>query len=99
MHHLFGQQLLDFGILSLKGLQLPRIRRFHPAIPEPPLLKGRVAHAMLAAQMHRPKPSLMLFLDSNDLFFAETASLHRLSPQLENSLTLNTGYFTGAGNG
>jgi hypothetical protein len=54
---------------------------------------------MLVAQIHRTKPSLMLFQDPNDLFFAETASLHLLSPQLENSLTLNTGHFTGAGKG
>ncbi|MEP5769459.1 hypothetical protein, partial [Nisaea sp.] len=33
----------------------------------------------------------MLFQNPNDLFFAETASLHRLSPQLENRLTQNTG--------
>ena len=45
----------------------------------------------------RSKPSLMLFQYPNDLFFAETASLHRLSPQLENRLTQNTGRFRGAG--
>ncbi|MFY9239813.1 MAG: hypothetical protein WAO78_13280, partial [Roseovarius sp.] len=41
--------------------------------------------------------SLMLFQNPNDLFFAETASLHLLSPQLENRLTLNAGHFRGAG--
>ncbi|PWE28404.1 hypothetical protein DDZ14_18895 [Maritimibacter sp. 55A14] len=35
----------------------------------------------------------------SDLFFAETASLHRLSPQLENRLTSNRGLFRGAGHG
>ncbi|RMA44165.1 hypothetical protein D9R08_04525 [Rhodophyticola porphyridii] len=33
----------------------------------------------------------------NDLRFAETASLHRLSPQLENRLTSKRGLFRGAG--
>ncbi|MBT53690.1 MAG: hypothetical protein CMF72_09875 [Mameliella sp.] len=39
----------------------------------------------------------MLFQYPNDLFFAKTASLHLLSPQLENRLTQNTGLFRGAG--
>ncbi|WP_238841168.1 hypothetical protein, partial [Roseobacter cerasinus] len=41
--------------------------------------------------------SLVLFQNANDLFFAETASLHRLSPQLENRLTKIRGHFRGAG--
>jgi|GEM_PF-6010562 len=52
---------------------------------------------MLAAKLLRAKPSLMLLQNANDLFFAETASLHRLSPQLENRLTSNRGVFRGAG--
>jgi hypothetical protein len=40
---------------------------------------------------------MMLFQNANDLFFAETASLHRLSPQLENRLTKISGHFRGAG--
>ncbi|AVL54470.1 hypothetical protein CEP88_19010 [Roseobacter denitrificans] len=39
----------------------------------------------------------MLFQNANDLLFAETASLHRLSPQLENRLTKIRGLFRGAG--
>jgi hypothetical protein len=39
----------------------------------------------------------VLLQDANDLLFAETASLHRLSPQLENRLTSNRGLFRGAG--
>ena len=35
---------------------------------------------VLAAQFLRTQPSLVLLQDSNDLLFAETASLHRLSP-------------------
>jgi hypothetical protein len=52
---------------------------------------------MLAAQFLRAKPGLMLFQNANDLFFAETASLHRLAPQLENRLTKISGHFRGAG--
>ncbi|MBO9473654.1 hypothetical protein J7413_08910, partial [Shimia sp. R10_1] len=40
---------------------------------------------------------LVLFQNANDLFFAETASFHRLSPQLENRLTKISGHFRGAG--
>ncbi|QEP30316.1 hypothetical protein C6Y53_18985 [Pukyongiella litopenaei] len=39
----------------------------------------------------------MLLQDANNLRFAETASLHRLSPSLENRLTSNRGLFRGAG--
>ncbi|THD73234.1 hypothetical protein E7681_11055 [Thalassobius vesicularis] len=39
----------------------------------------------------------MLLQDANDLFLAETASLHRLSPSSENRLTSNRGLFRGAG--
>ena len=39
----------------------------------------------------------MLFQYPNDLFFTETASLHRLSSQMENRLTSNAGHFRGAG--
>ena len=38
-----------------------------------------------------------LLIAANDPFFAETASLHLLSPQLENRLTSNRGHFRGAG--
>ena len=52
---------------------------------------------MLAALLLRTKPSLMFLQYPNDLFFAETASLHTLPPQLENRLTINTGHFRVAG--
>jgi len=52
---------------------------------------------MFAAQLLRTQPGLVLLQNATDLFFAETASLHRLSPQLENRLTSNRGLFRGAG--
>ncbi|MCA0873903.1 hypothetical protein LCL97_24000, partial [Seohaeicola saemankumensis] len=39
----------------------------------------------------------VLLQNANDLLFAETASLHRLSPQLENRLTSKRRLFRGAG--
>ena len=63
------------------------------------LRKNRVltADPMLAAQVRRAHARLVLLQDANDLRFAETASLHRLSPQLENRLTSKRGLFRGAG--
>ncbi len=52
---------------------------------------------MLPAQILRAKPRLMLLQNANTLFFAETAPLHRLSPQLENRLTLYARLFRAAG--
>ena len=60
-------------------------------------MEGRIADPVLAAQPLRPQPSLVFLQDSNDLFFAETTYLHRLSPHLENRLTSIQGHFRGAG--
>ena len=42
---------------------------------------------MLAAQVSSRRARLKLFQNPDDLFFAETVSPHRMSPQLENRLT------------
>ncbi|WP_237399128.1 hypothetical protein, partial [Rhodovulum sulfidophilum] len=42
------------------------------------------------------QPGLMLLQDANDLLCAEPASLHRLSPRLENRPTSKRGHFSGA---
>lgn len=42
-------------------------------------------------------PGLVLLQDANDMLFAETAYLHRLTPQVENRLTSNRGLSRGAG--
>mgnify|MGYP003639109266 FL=1 len=52
---------------------------------------------MLAAQLLRAQPGLVLLQDANNLLLAKPASLHRLSPQLENRLTSNRALFRGAG--
>ena len=57
----------------------------------------RIADPVLAAQLFSAKHGLVLLQNANDLFFTETASLNRLSPQLENSLTSNRGLSRGAG--
>ena len=74
-----------------------RYRATHATKLGSPFVKRGIADTVLATQLLRTKPSLMLFQYSYDLFFAETASLHRLSPQLENRLTKKTGLFRGAG--
>jgi len=52
---------------------------------------------MLAAQLFRTNPGLVLLQNPDNLFFAGTTSRHHLSPQLENRLTLNAGLFRRAG--
>ena len=69
MHHLLGKQLLELGI-----------RNLHAAILGPPLVRRRIADTVLAATLLRAEPCLMLLQYLNYLVFAETASLHRLSP-------------------
>ena len=95
--HLLRQHLLELRVLGLQRLQPPRIRHLHAAISRAPLVEGRVADAVLAAQLFRAQPGLMLLQDANDLLFAEPASLHRLSPRSENRLTSKQGRFRGAG--
>lgn len=97
VHHLLGEHLLQLGVLRFQRLQPPSFGHFHAAILGSPIIEGRVTDPMLATQLLRAKPSLMLFQITNDLFFAETASLHCLSHQLENRLTSNRGLFRGAG--
>ncbi|ATG47255.1 hypothetical protein CEW89_06535 [Celeribacter ethanolicus] len=61
-------------------------------------LCGTIAESWhYAAKAPKWATSLVFLQDANDLLFAETASLHRLSPQLENRLTSNRGLFRGAG--
>ena len=97
IHHLLGQHLPQLGVLGLKRLQLLGVRHFHAALLGSPLVECRITDTVLAAKLLRPKPSLMLFHYPDYLFFAETASLHPLSPQLENRRTSNAEHFRGAG--
>src|SRR6056297_1312100 len=97
IEHLLRQHLLQLRILGLQRLQPPGVGHFHAAILRPPLVEGRIANPVLAAQILCAQPSLVLLQNANDLFFAETASLHRLSPSVENRLTSNRGLFRGAG--
>jgi hypothetical protein len=62
-----------------------------------PLGKGRIADPVLAAQIRRAHARLVLFQNANDLSFAATASFHRLSPQVENTLSKRQERFRGAG--
>ncbi len=97
VHHLLGQHLLQLSVLAFQRLQPPRIRDLHAALLGSPFVERRVTNPVLVTKLLRAKPSLMLSQYANDLLFAETASLHLLSPQLEKRLTSNRGLFRGAG--
>ena len=79
-YHLLSQQFLQLGILSLMCFQLLGVGNSHATILGPPLIKRGATGPVLAKQLLRTKPSLMLLQYPNDLFFAETASLHCLCP-------------------
>lgn len=71
----------------------------HVYIPRAPLVERRLAHAVLPAEFRRAQPGLVLLQNANDLFFAESAALHRPSPLSRNRLTSECGGFWGAGHG
>jgi hypothetical protein len=96
----FRQQFLQLRVLGLKRFQPFGHRHFHVPILRAPLLKRAIAYAMLPAELLDPYAGLTLLQDAplarllrnalpvvNALFFAKTASLHLLSPRLENRLT------------
>lgn len=56
-----------------------------------------IADPTLATQNRRAHARLMLFQSANDLRFAETAPLHRLSNRSENRRTSNRGLLRKAG--
>lgn len=53
------------------------------------MYKSCIADTLLSARFNRAKPSLVFLQNLNDPFFTETASRHRLPPQLEHRLTSN----------
>src|SRR6056297_3201256 len=51
IEHLLRQHLLQLRILGLQRLQPPGVGHFHAAILRPPLVEGRIANPVLAAQI------------------------------------------------
>ncbi len=93
VEHRLRQQLLELPVLIVQRLQPPRVGYLHAAIAITPVVEGRVADPVLAADVRHRNPGLMLLQHRNDLFFAEPALLHlRLLPTESNS---NRGRFRG----
>src|SRR5262249_30896299 len=80
VQHRLGQQLLQPRVLVLQRLQPPRIRHVETAELGLPLVKRRARDPMLAANVCRRAPRLLLAQDPDDLLFAEPTALHRPSP-------------------
>src|SRR6185312_1396698 len=68
----FRQQLLQLPVLLLESLQLAGVRHLHPAILRTPVIKRRIADPMLAANIRRRHPSLMLLQNPDDLLFRKS---------------------------
>jgi hypothetical protein len=52
---------LELGVLALQLMQPPGVRDVRAAEFGPPLVEGRIAEAVLAAQLLERQPSLGLF--------------------------------------
>jgi hypothetical protein len=66
------------AVLVLQALHLADHGRIHAAILRAPLIEGRRAHAMLAAQLSHRHTSLGLAQDRKDLGFVESRHLHQI---------------------
>jgi len=60
-------------------------------------VKGCIADTVFAAKLGGRNARLMFFQNTDDLFFKEPGSLHRLYPLIGNRLTSKRGTFRGAG--
>src|SRR3984885_12978955 len=54
----------------------PRTHSFHPAVLSPPVVQRRFRDTVLARQIRRPRPGLVLLQHPDDLIFREPCSLH-----------------------
>ena len=72
--------------LVLKPLRALGLADVHPTILGFPLVDGRIADAVLAAQICDGNPGLVLFQNADDLIFGEPAALHLWSFRLGQSL-------------
>ena len=86
LQHRICQQPLQPGVLILEPLLALRLADIHADILGHLLVDGRIADAMLTAQIGDGNPGLMLFQNANDLVFGEPAALHLWSFRLGQSL-------------
>lgn len=81
------------SLLQAPSATLPRY--LHATILRTPIVERGIADAVFVAKRSSRQAGLMLFQNSDDLFFGEPGSLHRLYPSIGNSLTSNQGLFRG----
>src|SRR5579863_1225063 len=71
---------LQPSILGLELFQPPKLRDVHASVPGFPVVDGRIAHPVLARQLHRLRASIELLEDRDDLLFGKLGLLHSSSP-------------------
>jgi hypothetical protein len=76
VEHRISQQPLQVGFLIPKPLQTLRLADIDSAILGLPPVNGRIADAVLAAQIGDGNPGLKLFQNTDYLIFGEPATLH-----------------------
>src|SRR4029077_13817951 len=91
VEHGFGEKLLQLCVLGLENLQPAGIRYLQPTVPRLPLVERRAANAVLAADIRRRCPRLLLPQDGNDLLFVEPRSPHHPSPSRRRTLLKSGG--------
>jgi len=69
-----AKSFLSRSILVLQRLQPTGVRHFQTAILGLPLVEGGTADPVLATQVRRPQPGLLLLQYRNDLFLYSVSS-------------------------
>jgi hypothetical protein len=87
----FGQELLQLAVLVLEGSQPLGLRHLQAAVFGLPVVQRRFRDPVLARQIGRLRPSLMLAQHRDDLLFREPDTLHRRSLQQGRTLILRGG--------
>src|SRR5580698_9034798 len=96
IQHRLRQQLLQLAVLVLQRLELAGIGDLHPTVARAPLVEGRIADAVLAAQLARRQSGSVLLQHLDDLFFRKSALTHVRLPEGTDS-TQKRGRLRGAG--
>jgi hypothetical protein len=71
VEHLFGEQLLQPGVLVLQSLQAMRVGHVHSGELRLELVEGRRQDAVLAADIRRLRTGLLLLQHPDDLLLGE----------------------------
>lgn len=90
----FGQQPFQTSVFVSQPLQPLGLNDIHAAILGFPHINGRIARAVLAAQIGDGNPGLLLFQNTDDLVFGEPAGPQLWSFRLGHSLS-ETGFRAG----